>query len=73
MLSVDLSRESVGFEGSSILTLVDGFYEPVSVEPKNLLLLWSEVHTLTYWLTWGHWLVALVKPESDIRRDLGEF
>ena len=77
VLSIDLSREPLGFKGPSILALVDGFYETMSVEPKNLLLLRSEVHTLSCWLTWGHWLVTLVKPESNIKRvdpgDLVEF
>ena len=77
VLSIDLSREPLGFKGPSILTLVDGFHETMSVKPKNLLLLSPEVHTLTCWLTRGHWLVALVKPESNIKRvdpgDLVEF
>ena len=69
VLSIDLSREPLGFEGPSILTLVDGFYETMPVEPENLLLLLTEVHhTLTSWLTRWHRLVALVKPESNIKQ-----
>ena len=68
VFSIDLSGEPLGFKGPSILALVDGFYETMSVEPKNFLLHSPEVHTLTCWLTWGHWLVTLIKPESNIKR-----
>ena len=69
VFSIDLSREPLGFKGPSILSLVDGFYETMPVEPQNVLLLLTEVHhTLTSWLTRWHRLVALVKPELNIKQ-----